>query len=86
MSSKTKTNNIENFTDYLINSDDDNKKKDFQEKDNNLDTQKKRVSYRAKANDFEKKKNITKTESTNKSRSKTDNLKLIKVLPGSNVI
>ena len=79
------SNNIENFSDYLINSDTDNEKKDFQEKDNNLDTKKKRVSYRAKANDFEKKKNITKTESTNnKSKSQTDNLKQIKVLPENN--
>ena len=53
-----------------------------EEKDNNLDTKKKRVSYRAKANDFKKKKNITKNESTNnKSKSQTDNLKQIKVLP-----
>ena len=59
-------------------------KKDFQKKDNNLDTKKKRVSYRAKANDFEKKKNITKTESNNKSRSQVDNLKQIKVLPENN--
>ena len=77
--------NIENFSDYLINSDDGNEIKDFQNKDNDLDTKKKRVSYRAKANDFEKKKNITKTESTiNKSRSQNNNLKQIKVLPENN--
>ena len=79
------SNNIENFSDYLINPNNDNEKKDFQKKDNNLDTKKKRVSYRAKANDFEKKKNITKTESTiNKPRSQNDNLKQIKVLPENN--
>jgi len=79
------SNNIENFSDYLISSNNTNEKKDFQEKNNNLDTKKKRVSYRAKANDFEKKKNITKSESTNnKSKSQTDNLKQIKVLSESN--
>ena len=36
--------NIENFSDYLINSDDGNEIKDFQNKDNDLDTKKKRVS------------------------------------------
>ena len=44
----------------MINSVDDNEKKDFKEKDNNLDTKKKRVSYRAKANEFEKKKILQK--------------------------
>ena len=79
------SNNIENFSDYLISSDNTNEKKDFQEKNNNLDTKKKRVSYRAKANDFERKKNITKSELTNnKSKSQTGNLKQIKVLPESN--
>ena len=76
------SNNIDNFSDYLINSNNDKDKKDFHEKDNNLDTRKKRVSYRAKANYFDKKKNITKTESTkNKRKSQTDSLKKIKVLP-----
>ena len=63
----------------MINPNNDNEKKDFQKNDDNLDTKKKRVSYRAKANDFERKKNITKSELTNnKSKSQTGNLKQIK--------
>ena len=79
------SNNIENFADYLINSNNDFEKKDFQEIDNNLNAKKKRVSYRAKANDFEKKKNLKKTESPiNKNKNQNDSLEQIKVLSKSN--
>ena len=75
------SNNIENFTDYLINSNNDFEKKDFKESDNNLNTKKKRVSYRAKANDFEKRKDLKKTEST---KNKNDGLEQMKVLSKNN--
>jgi hypothetical protein len=79
------SNNIENFSDYLINSTDDLKKKKSSENNNNLDTKKKRVSYRAKANDFGEKKNVKKTESTkNVDKSRTDNLEQIEVLSKNN--
>ena len=64
-----------------INSNNDFEIKDFQEDDNNLKAKKKRVSYRAKANDFEKKKNLKKTESPiNKNKNQNDSLEQIKVL------
>ena len=73
--------NIENFTDYLINSNNDLEKKDFQENDNYLNAKKKRVSYRAKANDFEKRKNVKKTEST---KNKNESLEQMKVFSKNN--
>ena len=75
------SNNIENFSDYLKNSNNDIEKKDLQQNDNNLIAKKKRVSYRAKANDFEKKKNLKKTESIkNKNKTANNGLEQIKVL------
>ena len=79
------SNNIENFSDYLVNPNSVYEKKDLKENDNNLNVRKKRVSYRAKANAFEKKKNIKKTESTKiKDKTQNDSLEQIKVLSKNN--
>ena len=70
----------------MINSNNDNEKESFKEKDNFLLDKKKRVSYRAKANEFEKKKSIKKTGSTkNKNKTQNDSLEQIKVLTKNNV-
>ena len=73
--------NIENFTDYLINSNNDLEKKDLHTNDSCMSAKKKRVSYRAKANDFERKKNLKKAEST---KSKNESLEQIKVFSKNN--
>lgn len=79
------SNNIENFSDYLINlNDSDDEKKHYKENNNNLKDKKKRVSYRAKAQDFEKKKNIKKTESTQNKKTQNNSLEQIKVLSENN--
>ena len=72
--------NVENFTNYLKNNNFDSEKENFSENDDNLTIKKKRISYRAKANDYEKKKNKKAESTKNKNKTQVEGVGQIKVL------